>query len=503
MTKDGCILRIENLTKDFPGVRALDEVSLDITRGEVHGLLGENGAGKSTLIKIIAGIYRPDGGDLIFDEEPCRFSSPAESFRKGIAVIHQETSLIPCFTVLANVFLGIEELKPGGILSEKRMLERYAELNRRFGLSIDPQKMVRDLSVAEQKLTEIMKALLHESSFIIMDEPTDSLTEKEIEKLFLIIAELKKKGITILYITHYLDEVFTIADKATVLKDGRRVLSQSVADLTKDDIVRSMVGETLAKGKRAASHSELREVLSVEELTSRTGLNGVSFKARAGEILGITGLIGSGKTECARVLFGADRASGGRILVRGKECVIRSPKSAVRHRIGMLPEDRKSQGLVLEMEVYKNLTLASLGKYASLGVLRKRLETSASESLVSRLGIKIAGLDQRVKFLSGGNQQKVIIAKWIASGTDIIIMDEPTRGIDIGAKQAVYGIMRGLADEGKCVIFISSEVPEVLEVSDRIIVMKNGRADCEYRCGVTQKEVMAKILEVEHESDRG
>ena len=303
---------------------------------------------------------------------------------------------------------------------------------------------------------------------------------------------------TVLYITHYLDEVFKIADRATVLKDGRRVLSKPMGELTKDSIVHSMVGETLASEKRSSAAAKTREVLSVENLQSDTGLNGVSFKAFSGEILGITGLIGSGKTECARVIFGADRAAGGKIRVWGKELSIRSPKKAVEHRIGMLPEDRKSQGLILDMEVYKNLTLASLGKYSRFGILRTKLETEAGTKLISRLGIKVSGLSQKAVNLSGGNQQKVIIAKWIATGTDIIIMDEPTRGIDVGAKQAVHRIMRELADEGKCVIFISTEVPEVLEVSDRILVMKNGRTESEYSHGVTQKEVMARILGVDN-----
>lgn len=491
------ILQIENVSKFFPGVQALDQIDLDIYQGEVHALLGENGAGKSTLVKIIVGAYAKDTGRIIFNGQPCEFTSPAQAYQRGMSIIYQETSLIPQLTVLENIFLGLEYTHSFlGMLDNKRIMREYDTVCEKFGFHFHPNTLARNLSVAEQKMVEILKAMVHNASFIIMDEPTDSLTDTEIRHLFEIIRDLKHHQMTVLYITHYLEEVFEITDRLTVLRDGKKVDTVKTSDVDTRNIVRMMVGQELSRAQQAVGRQEKTpEVIRVEQFTRKPAFANISFQAHQGEILGITGVIGAGKTELARAIFGADRPDSGQIYLDGRPCRIRSPQEAIGYGLGMLPEDRKRSGLLLNHEVYKNLTIAALDQFITRQILSTARELRATEEMVKQLDIKIASPYQSVKYLSGGNQQKIVIGKWLTARPRILIMDEPTRGIDVGSKNEVYKIMKQLAEAGTCILFISSEIPEIVEISDRILVMKKGRIASEYRRGVTQRELMHTILE--------
>ena len=492
------LLRLENIGKSFPGVRALDGINLELERGEVHALLGENGAGKSTLVKIIAGVYSRDQGSVFFDGRERELASPASALSAGIAVIHQETSLIPTLTVVQNIFLGIEYTRPGKIIDERRIRREFEGVCQEFGFRLPPSTQARDLSIAEQKMTEILKAMVRRASFLIMDEPTDALTGPEIGHLFQIIRGLKQNGVTILYITHYLDEVFEITDRLTVLRDGQKVATVKTASVDRNDIVRMMIGaELAAAAAEAAGRPRGAEAIRAERLSRKGFVSEVSFSAHQGEILGITGVLGSGKSELARMLFGADRMDAGRILIDEKPFIPRSPRDAVRTGIGMLPEDRKSHALILNHEVYKNISLVALNKFRWGFVLIKARELQAIGRIVEQLDIKTTSFRQQTKFLSGGNQQKVVVGKWLLSQPRVLIMDEPTRGIDVGSKAEIHRIMRELADRGTCILFISSEVPEIVKICDRILVMCAGRITAEYGRGASQGEVIQAVLQGE------
>lgn len=499
------ILRIENVSKSFPGVKALDRINLEINSGEVHALLGENGAGKSTLVKIIVGAYKKDEGQIYFNGNACEFHSPAEAYQRGMSIIYQETSLIPQLTVLENIFLGMEYTHSWlGVIDNKRIVREYNEVCQKLGFHFHRHTLARHLSVAEQKMVEILKAMVHQASFIIMDEPTDSLTETEIRHLFEIIRDLKNHQITVLYITHYLEEVFEITDRATVLRDGKKVETVRTADVETRDIVRMMVGQELSSEHPISTkQQEQREVLRVEHLTRQPAFTNVSLQACQGEILGITGVIGAGKTELARAIFGADGPDSGQVFLDGQPCQIHSPQEAVRYGIGMLPEDRKRLGLLLKQEVYKNLSIAALDQFIRHHILRTAQELRATEDVVKQLDIKISSPYQAVQYLSGGNQQKIVIGKWLTAQPRILIMDEPTRGIDVGSKNEIYKIIKRLAEAGTCILFISSEVPEIVEIADRILVMKKGRIAAEYHRGITQRALMQAILESDQTQEGG
>jgi ribose transport system ATP-binding protein len=489
------LLRLSGISKKFPGVQALDGIDLEIGTGEVHALLGENGAGKSTLVKVIAGVYPSDGGTMFFKGEKRSFASPGEAAAAGIAVIHQETSLIPTLTVLENVFLGIERKSFLNVIDERRTRREYEAVSRRLSFSLPPDRQARDLSVAEQKMTEILKAMVRNASFLIMDEPTDALTDEEIEHLFRIIRDLKRDGITVVYITHYLEEVFSISDRITVLRDGKKVDTRPTAELDRNAIVKMMVGQEIAdlaaERPRAVRGAE---AIRAEGLSRGRAVDRVSFSAYQGEILGITGVLGSGKTELARLLFGADTPDAGTLSVAGQACRIDSPTDAVARGIGMLPEDRKRDGLILRHEVYKNITLASLARFSRRLIVSRAKELAAVDRVVNALSIRIRGPAQAVQYLSGGNQQKIVIAKWLVAERQVLIMDEPTRGIDVGSKIEIHRIMRALADDGACVIFISAEVPEIVRVSDRILIMQGGRIIAECPRGTSQEQVVHMML---------
>lgn len=496
MENEDTILKIKNVTKCFPGVKALDSINVELKKGEVHALLGENGAGKSTLVKIISGVYKKNKGEILLNDKICDFNSPKEAFKNGISVIHQETSLIPQLTVLQNIFLGMEYLTtPLNIFNEKKMSAIFNAHCLKLNFDLPQNTQARELSVAEQKMTEILKAMVHEASFIIMDEPTDSLSETEINKLVSIIQDLKKNNITILYITHHLEEVFKICDRFTVLRDGKKIDTKNTSDVNKDDIVKMMIGGEIIKlPERNINKTNNYPIIKIQGITQSGKINNISFKGYKGEILGITGVIGSGKTELAKLIFGVEKPDSGEIYIEGKLSKIKSPVHAVEAGIGMLQEDRKNFGLLLEHEVYKNITLTALGKFTKYNILSTKKELNTTLDIINKLNIKVTNANQTVKNLSGGNQQKIVIGKWLVANPKILIMDEPTRGIDVGAKVEVYKIMRNLADNGTCIIFISSEVPEIIQVSDRILIMKNGKLITEYNRGASQEEITHVLL---------
>jgi ABC-type sugar transport system ATPase subunit len=493
------LLRMDGIGKRFPGVHALKSVSLDVFAGECLALVGENGAGKSTLMKILSGVYSPDEGTLFLDGQPLTLSGPHQAQRAGISIIYQEFNLFPNLTVEENVFIGREPNRHG--LVRRSSLRRATEgLLAQLGVQLDPAAMVRDLSVAQQQMVEIAKALSLNARIVIMDEPTSALTDTEVAALFAIIRGLKARGLGVIYISHRLEEVFAISDRITVLRDGQHVGELTTAAATPGQVVRLMVGRSLADlFQKEGSASETRTVLEVRGL-SRTGskrdtsaivLSDVSFRLHAGEIVGLAGLVGSGRTELARAIFGADRFDRGDVLIDGEPVAIQSPQDAIRLGIGLVPEDRKLQALVLQLTVRENISLANLGRLSRFGFLQLPEERRQARSFVETLQIRTPSLEQRVINLSGGNQQKVVIAKWLALQPKILLVDEPTRGVDVGAKAEVHHLLHQLARRGVAILMISSELPEVLGMSDRILVMRQGRIAGELsRAAATQERVM-------------
>lgn len=485
------------MNKSFPGVKALDNIDLVIYKDEVHALVGENGAGKSTLIKLLVGAYKKDSGEIYFDNQKAEFNSPAQAFHNGISVIYQENSLIPQLTVVQNIFLGMERFTSLGLIDETKIYQEYLDISKKLGFELSPHEEARNLGVAEQKLVEILKALIHKAKFIIMDEPTASLSENEIEHLFRIISELKSNHISVLYITHILGEVFRIADRITVLRDGKKIKTVFTKDVSRDEVITMMVGESL-KETHPSQLTEINRVqkpaLKVENLRRKPRVNGISFEAFPGEVLGITGLTGAGKTELSRIIFGADKLDGGLILINDRSVRFHSPVDAVKNGISLVPEDRKKDALILMLELYKNITLPTLAQFSSKGVLSIGKEFNTTQKCIKKLDIKTSGVNQVVRYLSGGNQQKVVISKWLQTEPKVLIMDEPTRGIDVKAKVEIYNIVRKLAKSGVCVIFVSSEVSEVVKVSDRILVLSQGKISGEFKHGVSQEEIMRVIL---------
>lgn len=491
---------MRKLNKSFPGVKALDNIDLEIYQDEVHALVGENGAGKSTLIKVLVGAYKRNSGEIYFNNQKAEFDSPAQAFQNGINVIYQENSLIPQLTVIQNIFLGTEHFTPWGLIDEKKIYQEYLDISEKLGFELPPHEEARNLGVAEQKLVEILKALIHKTKFIIMDEPTASLSENEIEHLFRIIAELKSNHISVLYITHILGEVFRIADRITVLRDGKKIKTVLTEEVNRDEVITMMVGESLKNAYTSpptGGKKSQKTILEVENLWRKPRINGVSFEASPGEVLGITGLMGAGKTELSRLIFGADKLEGGQIFINDKPVRFRSPIDAVNQGISLVPEDRKKDALVLMLELYKNITLPTLDQFVNKGVISPRKEFDVTKQAIKKLGIKTSGVNQVVKYLSGGNQQKVVISKWLQTEPKVLILDEPTRGIDVNAKVDIYNIVGKLAESGVCVIFVSTEVSEVVKVSDRILVLSHGKISGEFKQGVSQEEIMRIILQAD------
>jgi ribose transport system ATP-binding protein len=488
------LVRMEHIVKTFPGVLALSEARFELLPGEVHALMGENGAGKSTLMKILSGIYRKDSGTITYLGQPVEIESPRAAQHLGISIVHQELNLMNHLSAAQNMFIGREPRRAmGALVDEAKLNEQALEYFKLLNLDLDPRTRIGDLTVARQQMVEIAKALSFKSRVLIMDEPTASLTTAEIAELFRIIRDLKAQGVGIVYISHKMDELKQISDRVTVMRDGQYVGTVPTAETSMEAIIKMMVGRTLfetARGSAAEAAGEV--VLDVRRLNSGRAVRDVSFTARRGEILGFAGLMGAGRTEVARAVFGADPVDSGEIWVKGRRVHIHQPGDAVACGIGYLSEDRKRFGLALGLSLGDNTLLACMTRYLGpLGWLRDRAMRAVAEQNVRALAIKTPGIFQKVQFLSGGNQQKVVIAKWLNRDCDVLIFDEPTRGIDIGAKQEIYKLLNDLAQAGKVIIMISSELPEILRMSHRILVMCEGRITGELQgAEATQEKIM-------------
>ena len=470
------LLEMNDVSKRFLGVHALKGVHFDLRCGEVHALVGENGAGKSTLMKVLTGIHQPDSGEIFFEGKPYAVKNIGEAQNLGISMIHQELNMMNDLTVAQNVFIG-RELKKGPWLDDAGMVRETQKIFDRIGIKIDPKTKLGRLTVGKQQMVEIAKAVSRDCKLLILDEPTAALTQTEIEDLFRIMGDLKAKGIGMVYISHRMDEISRISDRITVMRDGEYVGTVDTASVTKDDIINMMIGRVVYEDPK--THSEVPEdaetVLEVRNLSSGNLFKDVSFKLRKGEILGFSGLMGAGRTEVARAIFGADPRDSGEIFVNGKRVNIKTPEDAVKLGIGYLSEDRKRYGLLLDKSVAENTALASIDKYTKGGIINDRQIKAEAREENAKLRTKTPSMEQLLKNLSGGNQQKVIIARWLIKNSDILIFDEPTRGIDVGAKSEIYTLMNQLAKQGKSIIMISSELVEILRMSDRILVMCEGR----------------------------
>lgn len=485
------ILEMKKINKQFFSVKALDNVDFSVKRGEVHILIGENGAGKSTLMKILSGAYHMDSGTIIFDGEELHISNPHYIQNKGISIIYQEFNLIPEMSIAENIFLGREPKKKTGLIDWKKMREETKDLLNKLEVDVDPKTIVKTLSVAQQQFVEIAKSLSFGAKLIIMDEPSATLTPKEIERLFLVIKELKEHNVSIIYISHHLDEVFQIGDSLTVLRDGKLVNSLSVASTNKNEIIKMMVGRELKNTYPKRSSKPGKALLEIKNLSKKNVLKDIEFTLHEGEILGVAGLVGSGRTEMVRAIFGADSKDSGKITLNGNDLKINSPKDSIKNKIGLLPEDRKRQGVVLGMSVKSNISLASLERVIKRILINGKLEQQRVGQYFESLKIKAPNQDVLIQSLSGGNQQKVVLAKWLFTDCDIFIFDEPTRGIDVGAKYEIYQLMNRLTDHGKAIIMISSEMPEIIGMSDNVIVMHNGEITGKFkREELTQEKIM-------------
>ncbi|MCC8024419.1 MAG: sugar ABC transporter ATP-binding protein [Clostridium sp.] len=485
------ILKMQDIQKSFSGVQALKNARLELRSGEVVALMGENGAGKSTLMKILTGIYSRDGGTIHYLGKEVEYKNPAQSEAAGIAIVHQELNMMNDLTVAQNLFIGHESMK-GFIINDRAMIEKANGLFRLLNIEIDPSEKIGNLTVGRQQMVEIAKAISSGARVIVFDEPTAALTDSEIEELFKVIGDLREKGTGIIYISHRMDEINVISDRVTVMRDGEYVGTLVTKDCTKNDIIKMMVGRTVFSEPKTAScvAEDAPVALRCENLSRGKAVKGVTFELRRGEILGFSGLMGAGRTETARLLFGADKMDSGRIFVKGREVKIQSPEDAVKAGIGYLSEDRKRFGLILDKTVEENTVLATLDHFVNGLFINRRKARETAEQYVGELKTKTPSVRQYVKKLSGGNQQKVVIAKWLVRDCDILIFDEPTRGIDVGAKSEIYSLMERLAGEGKSIIMISSELPEVLRMSDRIIVMCEGKITGELPIEEANQEVI-------------
>jgi len=485
------LLEMIGIQKYFPGVHALDNASLNVNKGEVHALVGENGAGKSTLMKVLTGIYQKDAGTIRFRGQEIEPANPKHSQSLGIGIIHQELNLMPHLTVAQNIFIGREPRK-GIFIDQSTENKQTRDMLKALNVDIDPTIPAGKLTVAKQQMVEIAKALSYDSELLIMDEPTAALTESEIQELFKVIRDLREKGHGIIYISHRLDELPQISDRVTVMRDGQYVGTRETSRVTKEEIISMMVGRTIYE--KPKSHSTVPKdapvVLKAEHLMG-SNVKDVSFELRRGEILGFAGLMGAGRTETMRALFGADALTGGDIYVKGKKVHIKSPSDAIAHGICYLSEDRKAFGLAVGLSVRDNCVMATLDEYMMGVFTNDRKIEAVTNEYVNKIGIKTPSTKQLVKNLSGGNQQKIVIAKWLIRNSDILIFDEPTRGIDVGAKQEIYKLMNALVEEGKSIIMISSEMPELLRMSDRLVVMCEGSVTGELDIAeVTQEKIM-------------
>ncbi|WP_289355720.1 sugar ABC transporter ATP-binding protein [Paenibacillus sp. S-12] len=484
-------IQMKGIHKAFGSNQVLSGVDFDLREGEVHALMGENGAGKSTLMNILTGLHQRDKGTILIDGKETYFANPKEAERQGIAFIHQELNIWPDMTVVDNLFIGKEMSSSWGLLKSKEMKALAKEQFKRLSVDIPLNMEAGQCSVGQQQMIEIAKALLTDTKVIIMDEPTSALTEREIQKLFEVIRSLKQEGVSIVYISHRMEEIFEICDRITVMRDGRTVDTKAIPETNFDEVVKKMVGRELTERFPARSPSPAEVVLEVEHATRKGWFEDVSFKVRQGEIVGFSGLMGSGRTEIMRALFGLDRLDQGEVRMFGKKVVIRKPVDAVNHGIGFITEDRKDEGLVLDFSVRENMVLPSISGFTKKGLISTQSEKLFVDALIKRLQIKTHSAETAAGNLSGGNQQKVVIAKWIGIGPKLLILDEPTRGVDVGAKREIYQLMNELTGHGVAIIMVSSELPEVLGMSDRIVVVHEGRITGELnKAEATQEKIM-------------
>jgi len=492
----GYIVELREISKSFGGVQALENVTFRCNTGEVHTLVGQNGAGKSTLMKILAGVYLPDRGQVLLEGTPVHFTSPYEAQRLGVSIIYQEFNLIPDLNVAANVFLGREPRHPFGILKSKELIEKAQDVLHRLGVDINPRIMVSSLSVAQQQMVEIAKALSLRAKVVIMDEPSATLGTRELDNLFKVVKALKAQGVAVIYISHRLEEVFTLADKVTVLKDGKLVDTLPIDRVNRSTLVQMMIGSKSFMEKfppRPEKKETGREVLRIENLSSHPILHSINLSIHSGEIVGIAGLMGSGRTELAQVMFGVRHYGTGSITLEGD--IVRSlrPYFAIENGMSYVPEDRKEEGLVMNLSVLKNTALASMRHRQRAGFITKKEEFEQVTQVIETLGVKTPGLGHEVARLSGGNQQKVVVAKWLLCNPTLIIFDEPTRGIDVQAKVEIWKLIRDLANRGAAVLMISSEIPEILGISDRVLVMHKGKIAKEFRAEEATEEDILTI----------
>lgn len=482
---------MRGIVKEFSGVRVLNGVSFRLRRGSVHALMGENGAGKSTLMKILCGMYPATQGEIMIDGKTVKISSPIDAKRLGIAMIHQELSAFHELTVAANMFMN-REYKRGFLLDDKRMNQAAAEILADLNISIDPKLKMNRLSVAEMQLVEIAKAVSTDADIIIMDEPTSALTEAEVANLYKTVRDLRSRGKAIVYISHKIEEIFAIADEITVLRDGDFVAHDTIEAFDHDKLISLMVGRTLNQQFHKTHHSFGDVLLKVEDMSRSGKFSSVSFEVRAGEVLGISGLIGAGRTEVVETVFGLDRADSGDVYIAGEKVNIRSPRDAISHGLALVSEDRKNVGLNLVGSVKENITMANLEKYCRFGVIKSREEKKAGDALMDMLSVKAHSRDTLVSALSGGNQQKVILARWMSTNPKVLILDEPTKGIDVGAKAEIYKLIDEFTAQGGCVIMVSSEMPEILGMSERIAVMHEGELAAVFdRDEATQEKLLS------------
>lgn len=487
------MIKLKNISKSFFGVTVLKDISVEIYPNEVHALLGENGAGKSTLMKILSGIYEKDSGTIEYFGKQLEVNSPKEAEEKGISIVHQELNLMNHLTVAQNIFIGHEPLNSIGLIDDNLMIKRAKSIFKGMNVDINPSDKIGSLTVGKQQLVEIAKALIHNSKILILDEPTAALTEAETKELFRIIKDLQLTGVSIVYISHRLEELFIISDRITVIRDGEYIDTKLTKETNKDEIVNLMVGRVIYETPKTESKvpKDAKEILRVENLTVQGIVKDISFSLKEGEILGFAGLMGAGRTEIARAIFGADKFDSGKIFVNGKQVYIKSPVDAIKNGIGYLSEDRKRYGLALGLSVSENMMMGNYNKFSHFLMVQKKDINKTAKEEVKSLNIKTPSINQLVKNLSGGNQQKVVIANWLIKECKILIFDEPTRGIDVGARSEIYSLMERLVSMGKSIIMISSDLVEVLRMSDRILIMSEGKKTGELDIkGATQDDIM-------------
>jgi len=477
------ILRVNSLCKSFLGVKALNDIHFELNKGEVHALLGENGAGKSTFMKILIGLLKADSGSIYFKGEPIENLDVHAIIQKGISMIHQEILMIPELSVAQNIFLA-KEVNRAFFIDEQVINQKTETLLRSMGIDIEVSEKAKNLSIAQLQLVEIAKAVSNEAKVIIMDEPSSALSELEVELLFKIIADLKSKGVSIIYISHKMDEIFQIADRITILRDGKYIATKNTKDLDKSGLISLMVGREIKELFTAKELPESEVILKVENLNKKGRFSNINFEVHAGEVLGIAGLMGAGRTEIARAIYGLDNFDSGEIRLKGKKISIKSPKDAIAEGIGYVSEDRKGLGFIPELSVKQNISLSSISAYSKAFLIDKKEEQKAVKQIAEELQIKASNLNKKVKYLSGGNQQKVVIARVLLAKPALVILDEPSRGIDIGAKHEIYKLIKQLTEKGLAVLLISSELPEILGMSDRIVVLSKGKQ----KITLTQKE---------------